>query len=80
MEKSYLRINPLYSFEDLVDLVERQREMVRVQLLLLDRNNIALLLRVTDRGPATAANVPPKRQPDSVAEEKTSTTQAVLYR
>lgn len=37
VEKSYLRINPLYSFEDLVDLVERQREMVRVQLLLLDR-------------------------------------------
>ncbi|KAG8905550.1 hypothetical protein FRB99_008749 [Tulasnella sp. 403] len=33
-----------------------------------------------DRGAATAANVPPKRQPDAVVEEKTSESQAALYR
>ncbi|TCD61541.1 hypothetical protein EIP91_008269 [Steccherinum ochraceum] len=33
-----------------------------------------------DRGPATAANTPPKRQPDAVIEEKTQSTQAALYR
>ncbi|KDQ57173.1 hypothetical protein JAAARDRAFT_286217 [Jaapia argillacea MUCL 33604] len=33
-----------------------------------------------DRGPATAANAPPKRHPDAVTEEKTSTSQAALYR
>lgn len=33
-----------------------------------------------DRGAATAANVPPKRAPDAVMEEKTSPTQAALYR
>jgi len=33
-----------------------------------------------DRGAASAANVPPKRAPDAVVEEKTSTTQAALYR
>ena len=33
-----------------------------------------------DRGAATAANVPPKRAPDAVVEEKTSTNQAALYR
>ncbi|KAG8978152.1 hypothetical protein FRC05_011268 [Tulasnella sp. 425] len=33
-----------------------------------------------DRGPATAANVPPKRQPDAVVEEKTTESQAALYR
>ncbi|EGO24290.1 hypothetical protein SERLADRAFT_415443 [Serpula lacrymans var. lacrymans S7.9] len=34
----------------------------------------------TDRGPATAANTPPKRQPDAVVEEATSPSQAALYR
>ncbi|THH12714.1 hypothetical protein EW146_g7432 [Bondarzewia mesenterica] len=33
-----------------------------------------------DRGPASAANTPPKRQPDAVVEEKTLLTQAALYR
>ncbi|KAA1467466.1 multifunctional beta-oxidation protein [Dentipellis sp. KUC8613] len=33
-----------------------------------------------DRGPASAANVPPKRQPDVVVEEKTVPSQAALYR
>ncbi|KAF5342029.1 hypothetical protein D9611_001551 [Ephemerocybe angulata] len=33
-----------------------------------------------DRGPATAANVTPKRNPDAVVEEKTCPTQAALYR
>jgi len=33
-----------------------------------------------DRGPATALNVPPKRKPDAVVEEKTSPSQAALYR
>ncbi|KAG2756905.1 hydroxysteroid dehydrogenase [Suillus brevipes Sb2] len=33
-----------------------------------------------DRGAATAANTPPKRQPDAVIEEKTSASQAALYR
>ncbi|KAF6757262.1 multifunctional beta-oxidation protein [Ephemerocybe angulata] len=32
------------------------------------------------RGPATAANVTPKRNPDAVVEEKTCPTQAALYR
>jgi len=34
----------------------------------------------TDRGPATAANTPPKRAPDAVIEEKTLPIQAALYR
>jgi multifunctional beta-oxidation protein len=33
-----------------------------------------------DRGAATAANAPPKRKPDAVVEEKTSTDQAAIYR
>ncbi|KAF8625544.1 hypothetical protein AX15_005311 [Amanita polypyramis BW_CC] len=33
-----------------------------------------------DRGAATAANVPPKRKPDAVVEEKTCPSQAALYR
>ncbi|KAG8886836.1 hypothetical protein FRB98_000918 [Tulasnella sp. 332] len=33
-----------------------------------------------DRGAATAANVAPKRKPDAVVEEKTSESQAALYR
>ncbi|TFY79217.1 hypothetical protein EWM64_g4801 [Hericium alpestre] len=33
-----------------------------------------------DRGSASAANVPPKRQPDVVMEEKTLPSQAALYR
>ncbi|KZT59136.1 putative multifunctional beta-oxidation protein [Calocera cornea HHB12733] len=33
-----------------------------------------------DRGAATAANTPPKRQPDAVIEEETSPDQAALYR
>ncbi|CAE6447813.1 unnamed protein product [Rhizoctonia solani] len=34
----------------------------------------------SDRGAATAANVPPKRAPDVVVEEKTDEKQAALYR
>ena len=33
-----------------------------------------------DRGPATAANKPPPRSPDAVAEEKTLPSQAAIYR
>ncbi|KAG5652323.1 hypothetical protein H0H81_005391 [Sphagnurus paluster] len=33
-----------------------------------------------DRGAASAANAPPKRSPDAVMEEKTSPSQAALYR
>ncbi|KAG1738429.1 HotDog domain-containing protein [Suillus paluster] len=33
-----------------------------------------------DRGAATAANTPPKRQPGAVIEEKTNASQAALYR
>jgi len=33
-----------------------------------------------DRGPASAANSAPKRKPDAVVEEKTSASQAALYR
>ena len=35
---------------------------------------------LADRGPASAANAPPKRNPDAVIEEKTSPSQAALYR
>ncbi|PPQ69163.1 hypothetical protein CVT26_003537 [Gymnopilus dilepis] len=34
----------------------------------------------SDRGAASAANTPPNRSPDAVIEEKTSTSQAALYR
>lgn len=34
----------------------------------------------SDRGAATATNVPPSRAPDSVVEERTNTEQAALYR
>ncbi|WVQ69702.1 uncharacterized protein L199_007922 [Kwoniella botswanensis] len=34
----------------------------------------------SDRGSATALNTPPKRQPDAVVEEKTTTEQAAIYR
>ena len=34
----------------------------------------------SDRGAATAANIPPKRAPDAVVEEKTLSIQAALYR
>jgi len=33
-----------------------------------------------DRGPASAANNPPKRAPDAIVEERTSPSQAALYR
>lgn len=33
-----------------------------------------------DRGAASAPNLPPQRVPDAVMEEKTSTSQAALYR
>lgn len=33
-----------------------------------------------DRGAATALNVPPKRKPDAVMEEKTTPDQAAIYR
>jgi multifunctional beta-oxidation protein len=36
--------------------------------------------KVTDRGAATAANKPPQRSPDKVVEEKTTPSQAALYR
>jgi multifunctional beta-oxidation protein len=35
---------------------------------------------ILDRGAASAPNVPPRRVPDAVVEEKTSTSQAALYR
>ena len=38
------------------------------------------LLFNIDRGTASAPNVPPQRVPDAVMEEKTSTSQAALYR
>jgi len=34
----------------------------------------------SDRGPASAVNVPPKRKPDAVVEEKTTENQAAIYR
>ena len=34
----------------------------------------------TDRGAASSTNEPPKRNPDTVVEEKTSESQAALYR
>lgn len=34
----------------------------------------------TDRGAASATNAPPKRKPDAVVEEQTTTSQAALYR
>jgi multifunctional beta-oxidation protein len=34
----------------------------------------------SDRGPASAPNVPPKRKPDAVVEEKTTEEQAAIYR
>ncbi|WWC60744.1 uncharacterized protein I303_103320 [Kwoniella dejecticola CBS 10117] len=34
----------------------------------------------SDRGPASALNTPPKRKPDAVVEEKTTTEQAAIYR
>lgn len=40
----------------------------------------ATRMRSSDRGAATAANVPPKRAPDAVVEEITSLSQAALYR
>jgi len=36
--------------------------------------------KMKDRGAATAPNAPPSRQPDKVAEEKTTEEQAALYR
>ncbi|KAJ9098266.1 hypothetical protein QFC21_004595 [Naganishia friedmannii] len=33
-----------------------------------------------DRGPASAINAPPKRQPDAIVEEKTTEEQAAIYR
>jgi len=33
-----------------------------------------------DLGPATASNIPPKRKPDAIVEEKTLPSQAALYR
>ena len=38
------------------------------------------LIHLLDRGTASAPNVPPQRVPDAVMEEKTSTSQAALYR
>lgn len=38
------------------------------------------MFHLADRGAASAPNVPPKRQPDAVVEEKTSELQAALYR
>jgi multifunctional beta-oxidation protein len=46
----------------------------------LSESVISFLIIRLDRGPASAANVPPQRAPDAVIEEKTSTSQAALYR
>ena len=40
----------------------------------------AYCFRCADRGPASAENSPPKRNPDAVMEEKTLPIQAALYR
>ena len=39
-----------------------------------------MVLTRLDRGAATALNTPPKRKPDAVVEEKTTTEQAAVYR
>jgi len=41
---------------------------------------VVYISSASDRGAATAANTPPKRQPDAVIEEKTDPSQAALYR
>ena len=38
------------------------------------------LILVSDRGPLTATNLPPKRLPDMIVEEKTTENQALVYR
>ncbi|MBM4778813.1 MAG: SDR family NAD(P)-dependent oxidoreductase [Archangiaceae bacterium] len=52
---------------------------------LLVKNDISILARGTggwggDRGPSADINVPPSRPPDAVVTEKTSESQALLYR
>lgn len=56
--------------------------LVEVSKLLFDQAPLGSGLSefAADRGAATAANTPPKRQPDAVIEEKTSASQAALYR
>lgn len=39
-----------------------------------------MLTLEVDRGAASAANIPPKRAPDAVVEERTQSSQAALYR
>ena len=51
----------------------------------LQRNYCFIAIELThyysaDRGPASALNAPPKRKADAVVEEKTSSSQAALYR
>ena len=41
---------------------------------------LRVLCPLIDRGPASASNVPPKRKPDAVIEERTIPSQAALYR
>lgn len=53
--------------------------LAEVSKLLFDQALVCSGLSA-DRGAATAANTPPKRQPDAVIEEKTSASQAALYR
>lgn len=45
-----------------------------------DRPAYSTLWVEIDRGAATAANDPPKRKADAIMEEKTSSSQAALYR
>jgi hypothetical protein len=39
-----------------------------------------LTFSIADRGPATAVNKPPSRNPDKIVEEKTDQKQAAIYR
>ncbi len=52
---------------------------------LLVKNDVAMIVRGAggwggERGPSTEVNVPPERAPDAVVTEKTSESQALLYR
>ena len=46
----------------------------------VSQNNSFIQFIHLDRGAASASNIPPQRTPDAVMEEKTSTSQAALYR
>lgn len=78
--KLYLRIRVLSLSGGREALAARRRAVVgqkmKFTLLLLSSRKVTS----SDRGPASAPNVPPKRNADAVVEEKTSSSQAALYR